>query len=255
MRVLMVGDVVGKPGRRAVQTVLPELRRQQDVDFVIANAENAAGGRGVTLETANDLLQAGVDVITTGNHVWDNREIISYLDGELPITRPLNYPPGVPGRGYIIKNGVMVINLMGRVFMGACDCPFQAVDRLLGERTDRAPVVIVDMHAEATSEKCAMGWHLNGRVSAVLGTHTHVGTVDAKVLPKGTAYVTDIGMVGPINSIIGDEVADVLYRFLTSMPNRLSVASGPVLFSSVLVEIDEKSGKALAITRMNREVA
>jgi hypothetical protein len=250
----MMGDVVGKPGRRAIQTLLPEMRRQYGVDFAIANGENAAGGRGMTQETTEDLLQAGVDVITTGNHIWDNREIIPYLDSELPVIRPLNFPQGVPGRGHIVKNGILVVNLIGRVFMGNWDCPFRTVDKLLADKQDRPPVVLVDMHAEATSEKNAMGWYLNGRVSAVLGTHTHIGTVDTRILTKGTAYVTDIGMVGPSNSIIGDEVADVLERFLTAMPNRLNVASGPVLFSSVLVEVDEHSGKALSITRINKEV-
>ena len=206
------------------------------------------------METAYELFHAGVDVVTTGNHVWDNRDIIPHLNGDLPIIRPLNYTPGVPGRGYVIKDGVLVVNLMGRVFMGTCDCPFRTIDRFLAEVAERPPVTLIDFHAEATSEACAMGWYLNGRVSAVLGTHTHVGTVDTKILSHGTAYVTDIGMVGPLNSIIGDEVEDVLQRFLTAMPSRLNVASGPVHFSSVLVEVDEGSGRAQTITRIDQEV-
>ena len=251
----MIGDIVGKPGRRAVQDLLPDLKKEYDLDLVIANAENSAGGFGLTIDTSQDLFQCGVDVITTGNHVWDKREIIPYLDGELPILRPINYPPQVPGRGYLKTNGTMVVNVMGRVFMNSLDCPFRAMDNLLSSMTDKPPVIIVDFHGEATSEKGAMGWYLDGRVSAVLGTHTHVGTVDTQVLPKGTAYVTDVGMVGPIQSIIGDDPKDVIERFLTQMRNSLSVAKGPVRFSSVLVEVGDEDGKATSIQRIDRQVA
>ena len=196
-----------------------------------------------------------MDVLTSGNHAWSKQEIIPYLESEAPIIRPLNYPPGVPGRGYIVHRDVLIVNLIGRVFMGTFDDPFRAIDRVLEQFRDRVSVIIVDFHGEATSEKGAMGWHLDGRVSAVLGTHTHVGTVDARVLPNGTAYVTDVGMVGPWNSVIGDTVEDVLYRFITQMHNRLSVATGPARLHSVLIDIDEQSGKARSIQRIDRDVA
>jgi len=213
--VLVVGDIIGKPGRKAVSKLLPNLRQQYGLDLVIANAENVAGGIGLTPATAEELLDAGVDVLTSGNHIWAQKEIVPYLDGEMPILRPLNYPPGVPGRGYIVKGQTMVVNLIGRTFMGNFDCPFRAMEQLLAELKPKPPVIIVDFHAEATSEKMALGRYLDGRVSAVLGTHTHVGTIDAQLLPQGTAYVTDIGMTGPLNSVIGDDTEAVLDRFLT----------------------------------------
>jgi len=254
MLILMIGDVIGKPGRQAVQKLLPGLRQQYKLDMVIANAENAAGGLGLTLTTAEELLEAGVDVLTSGNHIWDRREIIPYLDEDIPILRPLNYPPGVPGKGYITKGKALVVNLIGRTFIGNFDCPFRAMDQLLSELKDRRPVIIVDFHAEATSEKMAMGRYLDGRVSAALGTHTHIGTIDAQLLPQGTAYVTDIGMTGPADSVIGDDTESVLRRFLTMMPHRLSVGTGKTIFNAVLVGIDDESGKALSIERIDREV-
>jgi len=254
MRVLMMGDVVGKPGRRAIRQTLPALRRDLELDLVIANAENAAGGLGLTPDTAQELFEGGVDILTLGNHAWAKREVVPLLEGELPIIRPLNYPPGVTGQGFVIQDDVLVINLIGRVFMGTFDDPFQAVDNLLEDLRDRASIIIVDFHGEATSEKAAMGWYLDGRVSAVVGTHTHVGTVDTRLLPKGTAYVTDIGMVGPWNSIIGDNVEEVLYRFLTQMHNKLTVAEGPVRLHSVLIDIDDSSGKARSIERVDRDI-
>lgn len=256
MRILMIGDVIGKPGRRAVKQLLPSLRSEHGIDLVIANGENTAGGFGLTLDTANELLDSGVDLLTSGNHIWDQKEIIPYLDEGLPLVRPANYPDA-PGRGSLLHNNVLVINLMGRVFMPALDCPFRTADWILegAAASERPPVVIVDFHAEATSEKQAMGWYLDGRVSAVLGTHTHVGTVDARVLPKGTAYISDVGMTGPQDSVIGSETGVVLERFLTGMPQRLSVAIGPVLMNSVLVDIDQDTGKALAIERLDRTVS
>ena len=253
VRVLAIGDIIGKPGRKAVQSLLPGLRLEYGLDLVVANAENAAGGKGLTPETAQELLQVGVDVLTSGNHIWAQKEIFPYLEGELPILRPLNYPPGVPGRGYLVKGQVMVVNLLGRTFMGNADCPFRAIDMLLEEFVDRPLPVIVDFHAEATSEKGAMGHYLDGRVSAVVGTHTHVGTIDTQVLPQGTAFVTDIGMVGPRDSVIGDDAEAVIHRFLTQMPHRLAVGKGSVWFNSVLIEIDENTGKAESITRLDRE--
>jgi hypothetical protein len=224
------------------------------LDLVIVNAENAAGGLGLTLATAEALLDAGVDVLTSGNHIWAQKEIVPYLDSEMPILRPLNYPPGVPGKGYLVSGQVMVVNLIGRTFIGNFDCPFRAMDKLLAELEHKPPVIIVDFHAEATSEKIAMGRYLDGRVSAVLGTHTHVGTIDAQLLPQGTAYVTDIGMTGPIDSVIGDDAEAVLRRFLTMMPHHLSVGKGKTVFNAVLVGVDENSGKATSIDRIYREV-
>ncbi len=252
--ILAVGDIIGRPGRQAVRKLLPDLRQQYELDLVMANAENTAGGLGLTPTTAKELLNAGVDVLTSGNHIWAQKEIIPYLEGEMPILRPLNYPPSVPGRGYIVNSQAMVVNLIGRTFMGDFDCPFRAMDKLLAEPRPKPPVIIVDFHAEATSEKMAMGRYLDGRVSAVLGTHTHVGTTDAQLLPQGTAYVTDIGMTGPINSIIGDDTESVLQRFLTAIPHHLSVGKGKVMFNAILVKIDDNSGRAISIDRIYREV-
>jgi metallophosphoesterase (TIGR00282 family) len=252
--VLAIGDIIGRPGRQAIQKLLPDLRQQYGVELVMANAENTAGGLGLTFDTAKELLAAGVDVLTSGNHIWAQKEIIPYLDGEMPIVRPLNYPLGVPGRGYIVSSQAMVVNLIGRTFMGNFDCPFRAMDKLLAEVEPRPSVVIVDFHAEATSEKVAMGRYLDGRVSAVLGTHTHVGTIDAQVLSQGTAYVTDIGMTGPMDSVIGDDTEAVLQRFLTGMPHRLSVGKGRTMLNAVLVKVADDSGRALSIDRIYREV-
>ena len=252
--ILAVGDIIGRPGRQAVQKLVPDLRQQYGLDLVIANGENTAGGLGLTSTTAQELFNAGVDVLTSGNHIWAQKEIIPYLDGEMPILRPLNYPPSVPGRGYIVNSQAVVVNLIGRTFMGNFDCPFRAMDKLLAELEPKPPVIIVDFHAEATSEKMAMGRYLDGRVSAVLGTHTHVGTIDAQLLPQGTAYVTDIGMTGPINSIIGDDTESVLQRFLTAIPHHLSVGKGKVMFNAILVKIDDNSGRAISIDRIYREV-
>jgi len=252
--ILAIGDVVGRPGRKAIQELLPDLRQQYGLDLVVANAENIAGGLGVTSATAGELLDAGVDVLTSGNHIWAQKEIIPYLDGEMPILRPLNYPPGLPGKGYIVKNQAMVVNLIGRTFMSNFDCPFRAMDKLLAEVKPKPPVIIVDFHAEATSEKVALGRYLDGRVSAVLGTHTHVGTIDAQLLPQGTAYVTDIGMTGPMDSVIGDDAEAVIHRFLTMLPYRLSVGKGKTMFNALLIRVDEDSGKAISIDRISQEV-
>jgi hypothetical protein len=252
LKILGIGDIIGKPGRRAVEALLPGLVREYGIDLTIGNGENAAGGLGLTPSTAQELLDSGIDVITSGNHIWAHKEIIPYLDASLPFLRPLNYPPMAPGRGYLFKNNVLIVNLIGRVFIGNFDCPFRTMDQLLAEFKDKTNVVVVDFHAEATSEKVAMGRYLDGRISAVFGTHTHVGTIDARILPRGTAYVTDIGMVGPMDSVIGDDMDSVIDRFLTQIPSRLSVGKGKVSFDAVLVEVNEETGRAVNIERIRR---
>lgn len=256
MNVLLIGDVMGKPGRKVVAALLPELRKELKLDVVIANGENAAAGRGLTERTAQDLFDAGVDVITSGNHIYDQKEVISLLEQEVPILRPANYPPSAPGRGIVSQKGATVLNLQGRTFMAEIDCPFRGADAALADVPEGA-VVVVDIHAEATSEKAAIGRYLDGRVSAVVGTHTHVATADARVLPNGTAYVTDAGMCGPRESIIGNDIEAVLERFLTAMPTRMPVAEkSPTLqFNSVLIDIDESTGRARSIERVDREYA
>ena len=251
----MVGDVVGRPGRTAVTRILPALRSELKLDYVVLNGENAAHGRGLTEKTARELLGAGVDVITSGNHIYNVREFVPTLDGPLPILRPANYPPGAAGRGMMRSGKLTVINLMGRVFMSDnCDDPFRAADALLDGIDDQA-IVVVDFHAEATSEKQALAWYLDGRVAALVGTHTHVPTADARVLPAGTALVTDLGMVGVVDSVIGVDVGSVLDRFVTGMPTRLPVASGDeVIFNSVMIEIDETTKRAVSIERVDRRV-
>lgn len=258
MRILMIGDVVGRPGRRTVGAVLPELRRQEQIDLVVANGENSAGGRGLTPETADELMGYGVDVVTSGNHVFHQKEIIPYLEQDVPVLRPLNYPAGVPGRGHTIVRTasgmqVLVINLCGRVNLMDLDSPFQRVDRLFRDFATIPTISFVDFHAETTSEKLAMGWFLDGRASAVVGTHTHVPTADARILRHGTAYVTDVGMVGPYNSILGDRIEPIVGHFLTQMPARFEVGDGPVAFNSVLIDIDD-TGRAHSIRRIDRVV-
>ncbi len=256
MKILAIGDIIGKPGRDAVKAVLPGLKRDLNINLVVANGENLAGGIGLTPSTADELLLAGADVITSGNHIWAQKEIFPFLDGRMPILRPLNYPPGVPGRGYLTFGNVAVVNLIGRTFFVAhYDDPFRCMDSLLAELPPEIKIVIIDFHAEATSEKMALGRYLDGRVSAVLGTHTHVGTIDSQILPGGTAYVTDIGMTGPLNSIIGDDNQAVLQRFMTQIPQRLNVAAEKtVVFNAILVEVDEMSGHAVSIERLQRVV-
>lgn len=254
MNVLVIGDIIGKPGRNAVGELLPQLKRQYKIDLVIANAENAAGGIGLTPDTAKELMRFGADILTSGNHIWKRKEIIPSLDSVLPIIRPLNYPPDLPGNGYLIRDDVMIANFIGRTFIGNFDCPFRAVDKMLEEVKPLPKVIIIDFHAEATSEKVAFGRYVEGRVSAVIGTHTHVATADERVLPKGTAYISDVGMVGPIESVIGDDIEAVTKRFLTGINNHLPVAEGKVMFNAVLIDIDEQNGKAKSIERIYREV-
>jgi metallophosphoesterase (TIGR00282 family) len=253
VRVLFIGDVVGQPGRRALSALLPDLRRDLTLDVVIANGENAANGRGLTLKTAKEMFAAGVDIISSGNHIWDQREIVEELDSDAPILRPANYPPGTPGRGMLRARGLTVLNLQGRTFMQNIDCPFRTADALLAGQPEGP--ILVDMHAEATSEKQALGWYLDGRVAAVLGTHTHVPTADPRILPCGTAYISDAGFTGARDSVLGFEVEASQRLFLSQLPTRLPVAekAATVVLNSVLVEIDEKTGRARSIERVDRE--
>lgn len=255
MRLLMIGDVVGRPGRRACRVEVERLVRNHGVDLVIANGENAAGGNGITRETADELFSCGIDVLTMGNHVWDKKEVLDFIEQEARLLRPANYPPGTPGVGYAFYRSrkdhpVAVINLSGRIYLTDLDCPFRTVTRLLDEIRKYTAVVLVDFHAEATSEKVAMGWYLDGKVSAVCGTHTHVQTADERVLPRGTAYISDVGMTGPRDSIIGVRIEPVLEKFLTQMPRQFQVAGGPYQFNAVLVTVEPDSGKALNIARI-----
>jgi len=255
---LFIGDVVGRAGRRAVREVLPLLKREEEIDFVVANGENAAGGIGITPEKAEELLSMGVDVITSGNHIWKKREILPYLDRHPRILRPANYPPGAPGRGsgvYTARDGtrVAVLNLEGRVFMRPLESPFRVSEQQIEILKGQTPIVIVDFHAEATSEKMAMGWFLDGEVTAVIGTHTHVQTSDERILPGGTAYITDAGMTGPVNSVIGMKKEIAIQGFLTQLPNRFEVATGEVELQGVILEVEETTGRALEIRRVKRK--
>lgn len=259
LRVLMIGDVIGKPGRQALERQLPALRDDRGVDLVTANGENLAGGMGLTISTASALFDCGVDVITSGNHVWDKRELIPELDREERILRPLNYGThGVPGRGWGIFHAVdgtevAVINAQGRSTMIPIDNPFTEMDRLLDEAADELPPVrLVDFHCELTSEKNAFGLHLDGRVSAVVGTHTHVPTADERVLPRGTAYISDLGMTGPLDSIIGFEPTTVLPRFMNGLPTRFEVGTGPVILNALLIDVATDGGRARSVERIAR---
>lgn len=256
-RILFVADVVGHPGREAVKAILPALKNEVGADLTIVNGENAAGGFGLTAKIAAELKASGADVITTGNHVFAQKEFVPELPGLQQVLRPANYPPAAPGQGScVVEAGgrkVLVMNLMGRIFTAEnLDDPFRAADAILAANPEPR-IVFCDMHAETTSEKTAMGWHLDGRASAVVGTHTHIPTADARVLTKGTAYVTDVGMVGPRDGCIGMDKDVVLQRFLTAVPNRFVVASGPVTFNSVLVTISSSTGRAISIQRVDRE--
>lgn len=254
MRVLVIGDVIGRPGRRIIQDQLPKLKQEQEIDFVVANAENAAAGFGITPNVAHELLAMGIDVLTSGNHIFDKKEVFQIIDIEPRLLRPANYAPGVPGRGLWSgrsKRGhqVTVINLQGRTFMNPSDCPFRTADALL-RGFDHRRIIIVDMHGEATSEKVAMGWYLEGRVSVVFGSHTHVQTADETILPGGTAYITDLGMTGPYDSIIGVQRERVMDRFLRGIPHKFEVASGDVRLCGAIITIDEATCRATAIERV-----
>jgi metallophosphoesterase (TIGR00282 family) len=259
MRILFIGDIVGRPGRELVRRGLAALVEHHAADIVIANAENAAAGFGITREIGDQILDWGVDVMTSGNHIWDKKEAIDYIGAESRLLRPANYPAGVPGNGsYLARTGdgraVGVINVMGRVFMLAIDDPFAVVLREIEAMRQRTHVIFVDFHAEATSEKVAMGWHLDGKVTAMVGTHTHVQTADERILPRGTAYLTDVGMTGPHDSVIGVETEAALGRFLNAMPARFETATGNPRLNAVLVEADEKTGLATRIERLSYSV-
>ena len=255
MKVLLIGDIVGDPGRRVIAHRLAEVQAAHQIDLVIGNAENAAGGFGITPKIADELFAMGIDVLTTGNHVWDKKEAIDYLAKERRILRPANYPEQAPGLGRSVVElaggrKVGVLQLMGRVFMPMTDCPFQAARRELEWLRAVTHITIVDMHAEATSEKRAMGWFLDGQVAAVLGTHTHVQTADEEILPQGTAYITDVGMTGPVQSVIGITPDSAIQKFLTQMPKRFETASGPAILQGAIVTVDPASGRATAIERL-----
>jgi metallophosphoesterase (TIGR00282 family) len=256
MNVLFIGDVVGEPGRRAIAAHVPALRARHRLDLIVANAENIAGGAGVTRKDAEALLGLGVDVLTNGNHAWDKKEALDYIATQPRLLRPHNYPEGTPGSGWLVTetaagHRVGILNLMGNVFMHPhLACPFGCAERALAEKPAEVRVVIVDFHAEATSEKTALGWHLDGRVSAVVGTHTHIPTADERVLPRGTGYITDVGMTGCYDSVIGMDTRKSLRRFVHKLPERFEVADGPGTLCAVLLDINEHSGRCRAVTRL-----
>ncbi len=255
LNLLVIGDIVGRPGRQAVRDLLPDLVRQYNIEFIIANAENASGGRGLTREVMQELLGAGIDVLTMGNHVWDNKEIFNFIDDQPRIIRPANYPQPCPGQGYHVYQAgfnlkIAVINVSGRVYMPALDCPFRTVDQILSNLPD-VDCIIIDIHAEATSEKQAFAYYFDGRATAVLGTHTHIQTADERILPEGTAYITDLGMTGPIESVLGMERQIVIQKFLTQRPVRFEVAKGPSQLQGVVLELDEKTHKVTQIRRIS----
>jgi len=259
MKILLIGDIVGSPGREAVKKIVPKLRRERDIDFVIANAENVAGGSGLTPETVDELLQNEVGVITSGDHVWKKKEVYERLSKDKRIIRPANYPETSPGSGMTVipmENGakIAVINLLGRVFMNPIDCPFTAAEREIGKINRETKIILVDMHAEATSEKIAMGRFLDGRVSVVFGTHTHVQTADEKIFPHGTGYITDLGMTGPQDSVIGRRHDAIVEHFLTCMPKKFEVADKDVELQGAIVNIDDESGKTLSIERVKEKI-
>ncbi len=256
MKILFIGDIVGKPGRRAVKELLPALVGGRGVDLVIANCENAAAGFGITREVVEELYGAHIDILTSGNHVWDKKEALEFIDDYETLLRPANYPDAVPGKGSVVMptaagDCVGVLNLAGRIFMQPIDCPFAAVKKEIARLKARAKVIIIDIHAEATSEKKALGWYVDGQVSAVLGTHTHVQTADNEILPGGTAYISDVGMTGPFDSVIGIRKETIIERFITQLPNKFDVAKNDIRLQGVLMDIDAQTGNANAIERIS----
>jgi len=256
MKILFVGDIVGKPGRRAVKQLLPTLITERKIDLVIANCENAAAGFGITREVIEELYEARIDVLTSGNHVWDKREALEFIDDYESLLRPANYPEGIPGRGAVLMPTAQdayigVLNLAGRIFMHPSGCPFLEAKKAVARLKTKTNIIIVDMHAEATSEKRALGWYLDGEVSAVLGTHTHVQTADEEIMPQGTAYVSDVGMTGPFDSVIGIKKESIIERFLTQIPSKFDVAKGDIRLQGVLLDINAESGRAVSIERLS----
>jgi 2',3'-cyclic-nucleotide 2'-phosphodiesterase len=256
VKLLFIGDVIGKPGREALSRELHRIVDRHRVDLVIANGENSAGGFGLTAETAQELFKCGVEMITSGNHIWDKKESLEYIKREERIVRPANYPEGTPGKGSAIvrtPGGVKVgiLNLEGRVFMNNLECPFRCADREIAKLKEETPIIFVDFHAEATSEKASLGWYLDGRVSAVIGTHTHVQTADERILTGGTAYLTDAGMTGPFDSVIGVKKEEAIQKFITQRPAKFEIAKRDIRINGVVIEVDEKSGLALGIERIN----
>jgi len=255
VKILFIGDIIGKPGRRAIRERLPDLLQDMHIDFVLANGENAAGGFGITPQVVRELLGNEIDLITSGNHIWDKKEILGFMDNQEVLLRPANYPNGVPGKGSVILTKdelrLGVINLTGRVYMDDVDCPFRTALREIEKLKSMTSTILVDFHAEATSEKEALGWFLDGRVSAVVGTHTHVQTADERILPQGTAYITDVGMTGARDSVIGIEKSIAIERFLTGLPKKFEIASGDVYLQGVVITIENVTGKALSLQRIN----
>ena len=258
MRILFIGDIVGKPGREAVKRFLKPLQEEYKIDVTIANAENAAAGKGLTKEVAEELFKYGIQFLTMGNHVWDQREIMNFIDHEPRLIRPANYPVGAPGQGYgfirTMGKKIGVLNLSGRIFLPPLEDPFSGAIRWINQIKQETPIILLDFHAEATSEKVALGWFLDGKVSAVVGTHTHIQTADARVLPQGTAYITDVGMTGPRDSVLGVKKEIIINRFLTQLPAKFELASGPIQINAVILDIDEESGKARQIEAIQRLV-
>jgi len=259
MNILCIGDVVGRPGREAIAKLLPQIKKEHKIELVVANVENAAGGAGVTPKVVKELLDYGCNVLTSGDHIWDRREILNIIDEEKALLRPANLVEGLPGEGYCIVSTdnnveVGVINLQGRVFMSPIECPFKTAARIIEKIKSKASVILVDIHAEATSEKIALGYFLDGRVSSVVGTHTHVQTADEKILPQGTAYITDLGMTGPCDSVIGQRKEKIIERFLTGMPIKFNVASDDMQLQGVILDIDPKTKKANSIKRLKRRL-
>jgi len=254
LNVLFIGDVVGNPGRRAIKELLPELKREYSIDFCIANGENAAGGSGITYVVAQELYKSGIDAITMGNHVWSKKEIFSFIESDTKIIRPANYPEGLPGKGSAVisnNNGkIGIINLMGRIYMEPVECPFRTADKEVEILKNSVRIIIVDMHAEATSEKTALAWYLDGKVSGVIGTHTHVQTADERILPFGTGFITDVGMTGPYEGIIGVKRNTVIEKFITFMPARFELEKGKIQLNAVVLEIDDSTGKTIEMHRI-----
>lgn len=262
LNILIVGDIVGRPGRMAIKELVPLVVKRDNIHFVVANGENAAGGSGITPQIVAELLSYGVHVITSGDHIWKKKEIIDCISVTPSLLRPANYPPDSPGNGYYVYQvpehpelKIAVANILGRVFMGGVDCPFRTLDKIVSEVSAQTKIILVDVHAEATSEKIAMGWHLDGQVSCVFGTHTHIQTADETILPCGTAYITDLGMCGPYESVIGRRIDRVVGTFISGLPSAFDVAKNDVRLTGIIITVDSKTGKALGIKRVSEKLA